>query len=260
MAEASVFGDYARYYELLYRDKDYAAEARFVLDLLERHAPGACSLLELGCGGGRHAALFAGAGLSVTGVERSAEMLDAARAVAGELPAEVAGRLQWLQADIREVNAAGSFDAVAALFHVMSYQTTDADLRATFARVGEHLAPGGVFVFDCWHGPCVEAEPPQVRVKRMADEATRVTRVCEPDWDRQTRVVAVNYEIFVEDRATGRIESLRESHPMRYLFEAEVRGFFEHGGLDFVASGEWMTGRAPGPDTFGVYYVGRKLP
>ena len=44
----SVFGPYARYYDLLYRDKDYAAEARFVADLVRAHAPRANRLLELG--------------------------------------------------------------------------------------------------------------------------------------------------------------------------------------------------------------------
>ena len=35
----SVFGTYARYYDLLYKDKDYTSEALFVESLLARHAP-----------------------------------------------------------------------------------------------------------------------------------------------------------------------------------------------------------------------------
>jgi hypothetical protein len=36
----SVFAGYYRYYDLLYRDKDYAAEVRCVHDILRKHAPG----------------------------------------------------------------------------------------------------------------------------------------------------------------------------------------------------------------------------
>ena len=43
----SVFDGYARYYNLLYRDKDYAAEARHVHDIIQKHASGARSILEL---------------------------------------------------------------------------------------------------------------------------------------------------------------------------------------------------------------------
>jgi hypothetical protein len=38
----SIFAAYSRYYDLLYRDKDYAGEARHVFDLLARHAPASC--------------------------------------------------------------------------------------------------------------------------------------------------------------------------------------------------------------------------
>lgn len=260
MPEAAVFGEYARTYALLYADKNYPAEARFVLDLLAAHAPGARTLLELGCGGGRHAALFAAAGLAVTGVDRSAGMLERARAHAATLPPAVAARLAWARGDIRELHAGGPYDAVTALFHVMSYQTAEADLRAAFARAGAHLAPGGVFIFDCWHGPCVEAEPPEVRVRRAEDEAMRVTRICEPHWDRAAHTVTVDYEFFVQDRASGAIGTFCERHPMRYLFADEVRALLAHGGMEPVASGQWLTGAAPGPGTFSVFYVGRKLP
>ena len=48
----SVFNEYARYYDLLYRDKDYVGEVEYVHRLLQAHAPGAQSLLNLGCGSG----------------------------------------------------------------------------------------------------------------------------------------------------------------------------------------------------------------
>ena len=69
---------YARHYDLLYADKDYAAEAAYIRDLLKRWTPGGTRLLELGSGTGRHANLLAGMGYSVHGVERSAAMLEAA--------------------------------------------------------------------------------------------------------------------------------------------------------------------------------------
>jgi hypothetical protein len=47
------FGEYAKYYDLLYADKDYAAETTFVREIIRRLAPGARTLLELGCGSAR---------------------------------------------------------------------------------------------------------------------------------------------------------------------------------------------------------------
>ncbi|WP_341999478.1 hypothetical protein [Chlorogloeopsis sp. ULAP02] len=69
----SVFGNYARYYDLLYRDKDYVGEALFIRRLIQNHAPEAQDILELGCGTGNHAVLLAKEGYKVHGVEEQVD-------------------------------------------------------------------------------------------------------------------------------------------------------------------------------------------
>ena len=81
----NVFGNHARYYDPLYRDKDYPAEAHFVHDLIQKHMPGACMLLELRCGTGAHAIALADQGYQVHGVDITGEMLELAEARGGRL-------------------------------------------------------------------------------------------------------------------------------------------------------------------------------
>ena len=69
--EEDVFQLYSKYYDLLYRDKDYAAEAAYVARTLRNAIPSARELLEFGSGTGRHGRLLALRGFSVVGVERS---------------------------------------------------------------------------------------------------------------------------------------------------------------------------------------------
>ena len=59
-SQSPIFADYARYYDLLYRDKDYAAAAEYVAGLIRKFHPSARSILELGSGTGIHAGLLAG--------------------------------------------------------------------------------------------------------------------------------------------------------------------------------------------------------
>ena len=46
----TVFNAYSRYYDLLYRDKDYVAEAEYIADLLEQFGVSGKRLLEFGSG------------------------------------------------------------------------------------------------------------------------------------------------------------------------------------------------------------------
>lgn len=219
---SQVFDTYARYYDLLYRDKDYAAEAEYVASLICEHAPQAKRILELGCGTGAHAEQLARIGYTIHGVDQSEAMLARANARKTSLPPELAAHLSFGPGDVRTIRTGETYDVVISLFHVMSYQITNADLEAAFKTAAAHLKSGGLFVFDFWYGPAVLTQKPEVRVKRLEDDVIKVTRIAEPVMQVNENVVDVNYTVFIEIKATGDIEQVRETHRMRYLFLSEL--------------------------------------
>jgi SAM-dependent methyltransferase len=253
----NVFGNYARYYDLLYRDKDYRSEAAFVLALIRKHLPDAQRLLELGCGTGTHAQYLAEGGVSVYGVDRSAPMLERAVERRESLPPDVASRLAFSSGDVRDVRLERTFDAVISLFHVVSYQIRNEDVQDTFSTARQHLKSGGIFAFDCWYGPAVLANAPAVRVKRWEDETTRVLRIAEPIVYANDNRVDVSYTILAQDRETGTTEELHELHQMRYLFRPEVEMFASRAALKIIDVREWMTDKEPGLGTWSVCFVAR---
>ena len=182
----TTFGSYAQYYDLLYRDKPYAAEAGHLHELLRAHAPGARALLELGCGTGAHAVALAALGYEIHGIDASATMLALAQPRASAVVSFALG-------DARTVRVPRRFDAVISLFHVMSYQTSNADLAAAFATARAHLEPGGTFVFDCWYGPAVLTDRPTVRTRAVEDDRIALTRTSEPALHAVRNVVDVRF-------------------------------------------------------------------
>jgi SAM-dependent methyltransferase len=241
-----VFDAYARYYDLLYRDKDYAAEAQYVASHICAHAPQAGRILELGCGTGAHAEHLARMGYTVHGVDLSPTMLARAAARKSALPPETAGRLSFGPGDVRTVRTGETYDAVISLFHVMSYQTADADLSAMFETTALHLRPAGLFLFDFWHGPAVLAQQPEVRTKHLEDDQIKVTRTATPVLHADQKVVDVNYHVRIEVKATGKIEEVRETHRMRYLFVPEVAHLAKPGLWAGVETCAWMGHQPPG--------------
>jgi SAM-dependent methyltransferase len=253
-----VFDSYARYYDLLYRDKDYKAEAKFIHQLLQQYAPETQSILELGCGTGNHAILLAQLGYQyIQGIDLSLEMLSRAAKQLIDLSQENGSKLHFKQGDVRTFRTDQKFDSVISLFHVMSYLTTAQDLEAAFKTAKAHLKPGGLFIFDCWYGPTVLSDPPTSRIKRLETEEIRVTRIAEPVMYANQDQVEVNYQIFIQDKTKNTIEELRETHTMRYLFKHEIDYLFDRVGFQLLDYAEWMTNKPAGFDTWGVYFVGR---
>ncbi len=252
----TVFGEYARYYNVLYQDKDYAGEADFVLSCLKRHeAPR--TLLDLGCGTGRHALEMARRGVSVTGVDMSATMLEMGRqalAAAPDLPPGVTPP-RLLEGDARTVRLDTHYDAVTSLFHVMSYQNTEGDALAVMETARQHLKPGGLFLFDFWYGPGVLTDPPTERDRIMEDAHTLVYRHAHPVHRVNDNLVEVHYSIDLTDKSTGTKSSLNEVHKMRYWFLPELRHLASASRLTVIAEGAWRSFELPINTTWNAWIL-----
>jgi len=248
-----IFGNYARYYNLLYRDKDYYAEACYIHELIQSQSPGARTVLNLGCGTGNHDFELEKFGYEITGIDLSKEMLAAANDRLNSSHS-ACSKISFQQGDIRTVRLDKTFDTVISLFHVMSYQTSNDDLVAAIATAKEHLSDNGVFVFDCWYGPAVLNDPPIVRVKRFEDGQFTCVRIAEPVMYPNENIVDVNYQIMFTDTLTGRVEQLFEKHRMRYLFVPEVEFILRMAGLEIIDVSEWMTGTTPDLSSWNVCF------
>src|SRR5262249_41967904 len=118
--------------------------------------------------------------------------------------------------------------------------------------------PDGLFLFDVWHGPAVLRERPAVRIKEVEDDATRLTRIAEPELNSQDSIVRVRYTILAESKNDGRLTTIREDHYMRYFFPTEINLLAHQTGFTVERSEEFLTGRAPSEATWGVAYLLRK--
>jgi len=246
---SSVFNAYSRYYDLLYRDKDYLGEADYIQTLLTRMGIAHGNLLELGSGTGKHGCLLANRGYRVHGIERSSEMVAQASSLNG---------FTCEQGDICTTQLDRTFDAVLSLFHVISYQITNANLNAAFTRANEHLSSGGLFIFDFWYSPAVFSQRPSVRIKRMSDNQIEIIRIAEPVTYSNENRVDVNYTIFARDLVDGSVETINETHPMRHFSLPEIELLAAINGFDLIGAEEFLTSKSVSEDTWSVCVILKK--
>ncbi len=131
------YSKWARFYDEIIGDR--SEELDRLHAYLSRYHPEASSVLELGCGTG---AILSGLAYryAITGVDRSPEMLEIAER---KLPGS-----RLVRADITEVSLGERFDVVLCVFDTLNHLPSFTAWQAMFERVHEHLADGGLFVFD----------------------------------------------------------------------------------------------------------------
>lgn len=252
---SNLFNSYAAYYDLLYKDKDYDKESFFVHNLLKKYnIIENADILELGCGTGKHANIFANMGYNVHGVDMSQSMIDIANK---NIDNKQKHKLQFEVGDVRNVNIEKKFDVIISLFHVVSYQITNEDLVAMFKTVSKHLKSGGLFIFDCWYGPGVLSDRPVVRIKRMKNDKLNILRISEPTIFPNKNLVEVNFTVQIQ-KQDGNIDLVNEKHNMRYLFLPELEFVLNINNMNLVENVEWMSGKEIGFDTWISTFIARK--
>ena len=132
-------------------------------------------------------------------------------------------------------------------------------MQAVFARAAEHLEADGLFVFDVWYSPAVYAQKPEVRVKRMADDAIEITRIAEPVLYPNENRVDVTYTIFARELASGSFETMTETHLMRHFSMSDLELLAQMSGFKMIGSEEFLTGSAPSEKTWGVCFVMKRI-
>jgi len=248
----NVFGNYSKYYNLLYKDKDYEGEAEYISSLIKKYNPGTKSILELGCGTGKHAKILAEKGYKIHGIDSSQTMLQEALIIENQ-------NLFFEPGDVRTFRANSKYDSVVSLFHVASYQNSNDDVINYFKTAREHLSAGGLFIFDVWYAPCVLNEKPEKRIKELENEEITVKRTAEPFHRVNENIIDVNYKIEIIDKKSNDQDFIQEKHSMRYFSLPEINLFCSLTGFKLEVAEEWLTGNEPGENTWGVCFVVRAI-
>lgn len=248
-----VFKDYAKYYDLIYSDKEYEKEARYIDGILKNTDYKNCfKLLELGSGTGAHASLLSDLGYNVLGIERSVDMINISKK-------RNKVNVSFIQSDIRDFFLNKKFDAVFSLFHVLSYLNNLNDFIKVLKLVNIHLNEGAYFIFDTWYGPAVLSQQPNVRVKRIENDEMKITRIAEPILNEAESTVEVNYEMFVQNKYDASIKCIHETHSMRYYFLSEIELCLAKTGFILKDSFEFMTGKKISKNTWGSCFLAKKI-
>jgi SAM-dependent methyltransferase len=189
-------------------------------------------VLELGCGTGRVSVPLARAGIRLTGIDRSEQMLARARRqVARFSTRQGAAALPLVRGDIRALPFRDvGFSMVLAPYGILQSLLDDRDLVATLESVHRVLTPGALFGVDLVPDvPKWREYENRVQLRGRAEGGSHLTLIESVRQDRRRRLTTFD-QTYVEQR--GRQKSAhRFELTFRTLSVRDMTRRLEHAGF-----------------------------
>ncbi len=181
--------------------------------------PGA-QVLDLACGGGRHAVRMARRGYRVTGVDFNPQYLDLARAEAKRAAVEV----EWVARDMRALDYESRFDGVYSFFTSFGYYS-DEDNETVLSQIARALKPGGRLLLDMMNRDWLLTHP-QTRSWSQREDGALLMEEVSIDL-RSSRVIS-KLTLIEPDKGAGPVKQF----DLRAYTCAELGALLRRGGLE----------------------------
>ena len=247
-----VFSENAHFYDLFYTGKNYASEAEFILGLSSRFDLVPKTLLDMGCGTGRHICEFVKRQIKCDGFDKSPEMLAHAIQRLSE------DNVTLTEANLTDFENGKGYDLVIAMFSVFGYLIGNNQLLSGLRTAYKHLLPGGLFIFDGWFGPAVLAQKPEHRKHEYRYGQDTIVRKATPALDFINQIVTIHYEIIIK-RKNRILKRIHEDHYVRFMFIQEMALAMEHCDLELTHYCPFMVPDGKlSTDTWNITFIARR--
>jgi len=228
-----MFSKTAEMYDLIYGSfKDYDGESRSIAALLQRLAPAAKTVLDVGCGTGEHALhLQRDHGYTIHGLDIEPAFIELAR---GKVPGA-----RFSVGDMATFDLGARFDVVLCLFSSIGYLCELERVEQALRRFRTHLRPGGVAVVEPWFDPG-EWQPGRVDVQSAEAGERRVVRMSHSAVEGRISRIWFHYLIGGPEGIEHRVEE----HALGLFTREEMSGAFVRAGFaDVEFDPEGLIGR-----------------
>lgn len=220
----------APFYDEINSELNYSDWADFIEKIIEReYGQGKPELiLDLGSGTGKMTVELARRGFDMTGVDRSAEMLNIAREAAASEGLDIL----WLCQDITEFELYGTVDVAVCCLDTLNHLTDKKSLYKCLSLVHNYVIPDGLFIFDV-NGKRKFETVYSDMTYTMEEEGG----VCiwQNDYNEKTKLCDFYITLFKEE-PDGRYRRFDDLETERMYTVREIKNALAKCGFEFVGA------------------------
>jgi ubiquinone/menaquinone biosynthesis C-methylase UbiE len=241
----------APHYDALMRGVPYRHWVSYLSKLLKIRNARPKRVLDLACGTGVVSEILTEKGYDVTGVDISAEMIEAAKRKAAKQNLNI----EYIVQNAAEMELPGApFELCVSLFDSLNYILDPSDLERSMQRVFAHLVPGGLFIFD------VNSEFALINSFFDQDNLysnDKLRYVWRSEYDAATRHCTVKMRFFLRHR-DGVDREFREKHLQFAYREDELREMLERSGFTDIATYQAYSTRPVTETSDRIFFVAQR--
>lgn len=244
---------FAYLYDELMQDAPYDEWVRFVKEKLQKYPVNGNELLDLACGTGELSVRFAKEGLSVSGVDLSADML----AVAHSKAQEYGQQIPFYEQDMANLEGHRDYDIIGIFCDSLNYLKSDSDVIDTFSNVFYQLKDDGLFFFDVHSTYKIS----QVFINQgftfVEDHLSYIWNSFAGEYPD-----SVEHELtfFVLDEQTGKYDRYDELHFQRTYSVEQYSDWLVEAGFEILEICADFENIEPQPNSERIFFVARKKP
>lgn len=244
-----MFHNFAAVYDRLMGRTDYGKWTDFIEAIFKAQGHKPRTIVDLACGTGTITGMLARRGYSVTGIDLSEEMLEAAR----EKLRLQGIRIPLVQGDMRSFSLHKPAEAVVCLCDGFNYLLSESDLAKALQCIHRNLVPGGLLVFDVSSAYKLQSV---LSNKVMAEVQEAVTLIWQNHYEPRERQLSMDLTFFVKEGSLYR--RFEETHIQRaYDAEDLIRILSENGYEGIVSYGPFAL-KPPGNRDHRLFFAAKR--
>ena len=247
----------AKLYDLFYSLKPYAEEAQKISELIKIYNPPAKSILSIGAGTGRYETEFARIGFSLTGIERSYAMFSIAQQRIEQ--AGLVKDISLIHADGNSVELDTKYDIVVLLFCVINYCQSVDELLLLFRKCAQYLKKDGLLIFDSWHGPAVEDNPPKYKENFYEYQGHTIKRSVMPFPLKNKNKFRLQYNFSGIPKLLHHESEFSEEQINRAFFPEEINHCLKLVETESLASTQWPDMSPLIESSWNSFWIAKKI-